>query len=279
MLKRMIDTSMLDRNFNFISSAFFQEELVLKTLRGEILGCNFKHHINPKVCEDIVHRFWNSSELKARGDAVQAFQLGAFHYRKPLDQYFSEAEHFNQVLERIIGEVVNPVDYVIDRLREYFNSLDIELRQAEYYGKKAGKYTIRSAKPSPSGVILPHEDMAQCKLEIQKGFEIQGVSEYPIIGMNICLQNENRGKLRCWNLKPTDLIRELLNLKDSGYPYPTEFLEDIVSLDIPINVGDIYFFDASNVHAVYSDPVAEGYRTTISLFLGFINKNTVAYWT
>ncbi len=278
-VKGIIDGDMLERNFNFISSAFFQEDLVLKTLKGELLGCNFKHHINKTVCKDINQRFWDAPELETRGDAVKAYQLGAFHYRKPLGEYFADAEESNKVLDRILGNCINPVDYVVNRLRDHFLLKGIKIRPAEFKGKKAGKCTIRSAKPSPVGVILPHDDMAQCKLELQNGFEIQGVADYQILGVNICLSNENRGKLRCWNYKPTDIIREHLDLTDSGYPYPLEVLEDIVSMDIPINVGDIYFFDASNVHGVFSEPEVEGYRTTISFFLGFINENTVAYWT
>lgn len=175
--------------------------------------------------------------------------------------------------------MINPVDYVIDRLREHFSIEGIQIRQAEYNGQKSGKCTIRSAQPSPGGVILPHEDMAQCKLKLQKDFEIQKVADYQVLGVNICLQNDNKGKLRCWNFRPTDQIRMQLSLSDSGYPYPPEVLEDIMSIDVPISVGDVYIFDASNVHSVFSEPESEGFRTTISFFLGFINENTVVYWT
>lgn len=87
-----IENAMSDREFNFISTTFFQEALALKTLRGELLGCNFKHHINSDVCRKIAQRFWDHPELSARGDAVKAYQIGSFHYRKPLDAYFAEVE-------------------------------------------------------------------------------------------------------------------------------------------------------------------------------------------
>jgi hypothetical protein len=278
-LKRMIETDMTNEQFSFISTVFFREDLVLETLRGKLLGCNFKRHISTKVCQDIVKRFWDSPELKSRGDEVKALQLGAFHYKKPLNEYFDEAEKSTKTLDNIVGSDINPVDYVINRLKEYFNTVGINLRQATYKEKKAGKFTIRAASPSPGGIILPHEDMAQCLLDIQKGFEIQNVASYRVVGVNICLQNDNEGKLRCWNLKPTNMLREILGVKESGYPYPSEILTDVMSLDVPIGVGDIYFFDASNVHAVCSNLDAEGYRTTISFFMGFLDENTVAYWT
>ncbi len=100
-----------------------------------------------------------------------------------------------------------------------------------------------------------------------------------MIAVNICLDNYNDGHLYIWNIQPDDQARAALNIEETGYSYPLHLVEDFNKIVMPIRAGDLYCFNGRNIHAVKSKFTSKHYRTTITFFMGYIDDNTIIYWT
>lgn len=150
-----------------------------------------------------------------------------------------------------------------------------EFRSARWEGSEACHFVMRSWVDSGSFSLKPHDDEAQCKDPLQKGFEIQdALPENALCAVNICLQNEAGGLLRLWNIHPDDAARAALGLELTGYPYPVELLNRVSYLDVEIRPGDLYAFDGRYVHAVTQ--LGQGgaaTRTTLAFLLAHKGQN------
>jgi hypothetical protein len=113
---------------------------------------------------------------------------------------------------------------------------------------------------------------------VQRGFEIQHLTTQPLVAVNICLENTGGGALHYWNLEPDAAARTAFGLTETGYPYPTEALQGIRRIELPVKRGDIYFFNGKLLHAVEAQDDPVGHRATISFLMAFKDPKTVIYW-
>jgi len=96
----------------------------------------------------------------------------------------------------------------------------------------------------------------------------------------MCLANQGRAELHYWNIQPDNDTKARLGVSESGYPYPPEELDGIEKIIVPVEAGDLYFFNGKNVHAVSSPCEVESHRITLSCLMGFKSDNkTLLYWT
>jgi len=210
---------------------------------------------------------------------VPAISIGAYHYQKSLTNYFNEIKTSKKHTENLFIGADNFLNQLINALSTYFSEKNINFRLAKYKELKASPFVMRSCHAASDFVILPHEDVAQCRTEKQKGFEIEKIPNYEMVALNICVENNNDGELHIWNIQPDDEARRMLNISETGYPYPSYLLTEINKIICPIQVGDLYCFNGRNIHAVKSKIKSEKYRTTITFFMGYIDEQTIIYWT
>ncbi|MBL0941548.1 MAG: hypothetical protein IBJ00_02295 [Alphaproteobacteria bacterium] len=268
-------------SFIFYESNTIEYEKILAVLKGEIAGCIFRNVIPKSTCQKILKNFWASPVIGKRKDKVPAYNLGAYHFDKYLEEYFNEVDNSKIYLEKLFNNVENVYEKLVFNFENFLKEQNIYFRVAKYNKKRAGEFLIRSCKSEGREYIIkPHEDMAQCKNNKQLGFEIQKVTNYNIIAGNICLENNNGGNLYCWDFMPDDTYRKRLGVIGTGYPYPNELLENVQNIKLQVFPGDLYFLNGGNIHAVKSNESNTlSFRTTLSFFMGFINNNTIVRWT
>lgn len=265
--------------FKFHENNIVDFDKLHDVLTGKKLGVIFHDVIPLEVCRAVSNNFWNSEIARERSDGVPAISIGAYHYKKDLEEYFNQIELAKAQVEKLFDGTCNFVESFVNTLIAYFEQRNITVRVARHNEREASKFVMRSCSALSDFVILPHEDVAQCRTKKQKGFEIEKIPNYEMIAVNMCLENYNGGQLHMWNIQPDDEARAELNIEETGYPYPPYLVADFDEIIIPIKAGDIYCFNGRNIHAVKSKSKSEKYRTTITFFMGYIDANTIIYWT
>ena len=260
------------KSIDWIDLKLFQDVLC-----GKIEVGIFRGAINQELCQIIARNFWIHPKLKQRKDNVPSFEVGTHHFGKNLDQYFHEVKKENEYLDYLFQGTDNFVSKYQKFIKNYLSSFGITFRLATHKFEKAGSFVMRSWKNNKDFQLLPHDDFAQLLEPNQMDFEIQQVYHNQIISTNICIENGVGGELMLWDFKPTPEEKIKLSIEHTGYPYPLDELQKYKAYTIPINTGDIYFFNSSFVHAVKIN--ISGHRSVISFFCGFIDKENLIYWT
>ncbi|ODN43291.1 2OG-Fe(II)-dependent halogenase WelO5 family protein [Piscirickettsia litoralis] len=269
-------------SYNFSIDKFykFNSSEILQVLKGEKIAAIFKNIVDINSISSILDRFKNNPNTVKRGDIVPAYMLGAFHYGKELDSYFNEVVNYKDSISNVFLDSEHFFEKIIADVSSCLKKQGISLRPARYRGISSNPCVIRSCwSDSQGNIILAHEDAAQLYEPAQQGFEIQKCRNYPVLGVNICLQDDTESVLRIWDYRPSEKDRAELGLENKGYPYPFDVLKAYDCIEQEIRAGDLYFFDARNVHAVTSSQGQSGYRTTLSCFMSFVDDTTVIYWT
>ena len=265
--------------FRFHESATIDFDSIHQILRGKLLGTIIHNAIPSKDREIVAQNFWNSEVAKQRNDGVPAITIGAYHYKKTLNEYFDQVEQFKPHVDKLFHGANHFVNSFINSLTIYFSKKNIHFRLAKHNERYASRFVLRTCNSMSDFIILPHDDVAQCRTHNQKDFEITKIPNHEMVAVNMCLENFNDGELVMWNIQPNDATRKKLNIEETGYPYPAYLADDYEKITIPIQVGDIYCFNGRNIHAVYSKLKTERFRTTITFFMGFIDNQTIIYWT
>ena len=266
-------------SFRFLEPDGFNPRDIVRVLRGDVAGCRFRGAIDPAVCDRVAQNFWRHSKRRRRNDDVPAYFLGTYHYRRPLDEYFDEATAHRDALREVFDGCDNVFDGVMSSVASVLAEEGVAMRVAAHEGRRASEFVMRSWCGPGRFSLEPHEDGAQLTCALQRGFEIQQVVTSPVVAVNMCLENPGAGELHYWNIEPDAASRRRLGLQETGYPYPLETLEGIDKLVVPIQAGDVYFFNGHHIHAVAAQDSATGYRSTISSLMGFADPRTVIYWS
>jgi hypothetical protein len=265
--------------FRIVERAEFDPADVVRVLRGEIAGVIFRGAISAGTCEQVKKNFWANPMLRKRGDAVPAYYLGTYHYAKELELYLQEAEDTRAALGQVFQGAENFYARIMDAVAANLRAQGVTMRVAEHGGRHAGEFVMRSWSASGKFALAAHDDGAQLTARKQAGFEIQRVLAHPLTAVNLCLENGEGGELVYWNLEPDNATRRALGVEETGHPYAAELLTDFPHIDLAIRTGDAYFFNGKLVHGVRAQANPEAFRSTISLLMGFLDPQTVIYWT
>ncbi len=261
---------------------------IVEVLDGKRLGVIFKRVIPQSTCQTISNEFWDHPELYVRESDAPAHYLGSFHFGKELDEYMSECSRFRDKLDTIFRGIEDPVNSLMFGLKTLLSNDGRVIRSATWNGMSAGKFVMRAWLNQEEYSLAPHEDFAQCRVEKQRGFEIQDIPNDSAIGaFNICINNSKGGNLKIWDYIPSDEDRVYFGTTETGSPYPPEALLDFPNLSINIEAGDVYIFDGRYVHAVTNhsqvyvagENLMQPARTTISFLLSNIDSKTTITWT
>jgi len=253
---------------------------IVRVMRGEVAGCIFRGVMDPALCTGITANFWKSPKLRQRGDAVPAYYVGTYHYGKELGLYCDEAADTRDALHALFDGGRNVFSELMDSVRAELARDGVELRVAQYRGRPAGEFVVRSWSGGGQFALAAHDDAAQLTAKKQAGFEIQEVASNALAAVNMCLQNGAAGgQLVYWNIEPDVATRRALGLEETGYPYHAEWLEGFERIDLPIHAGDIYFFNGKLIHAVQAQSQPGEYRSTVSFLMGLKDPRTAIYWT
>lgn len=248
-------------------------------LTGQLLGTVFHNALPAAESKTIANNFWNSEISRKQNDGVPAISVGAYHYKKDLVEYFKQVELAKPHVTNLFHGTINIVEPFIEKLTTYFEKKNVCFRAASHDNREASKFVIRSCNAFSDFVISPHDDIAQCTMKSQRGFEIEKIPNYEMIAVNMCLENHNGGQLHIWNMQPDNETRSSLNIEETGYPYPPNLVNEFNEIIMPIRTGDLYCFNGRNIHAVKSKIKSDKYRTTITFFMGYIDSKTIIYWT
>lgn len=265
-------------SFQFLTSTEFNPQDVIRVLQGEVVGCLFRGVIDQEVCRRVARNFRNHPKLRRRDDDVPAYFLGTYHYRKPLALYLDEAAAFRDTIHDVFDGCDNVFQRVMSSVTSALAADSITCRVAQHKGAAASEFVMRSWSGTGQFSLEPHDDAAQLTHPLQDGFEIQSLTG-ALIAFNMCLENPGAGELHYWNIVPDEATRVRLGLQETGYPYPLDVLKGIDRLIVPIQAGDIYFFNGKHIHAVGPQATATGYRSTVSGLMGFLDPRTVIYWS
>lgn len=269
----------IERFVPFYAQEVIPVEELLELVDGKRSAVVVKKFLSEEVCEAITENFVSHERSELRRDKVPGNYIGAYHYNKPLDVYFTEVEMSLAPLEKLFSNTVDPVYRVQRFVTRIFESYGFSCRVAVHEGRPAGKAVARKWNDKGTYSLKPHDDIAQLTTTMQRGFEIQEVKKYNIIGANICINNSvrNGGELVVWNCMTDDEERQMLNIPETGYPYPLDYLVPFDRTEIIIEKGDLYFLNSNLVHAVNNQVVNE--RITVSFFMGKSDEETVVFWT
>jgi len=274
--------------FKFINNQNFKAAELQKIIpaseltnlvKGDLPVIVVRNFLRPEICDKISENFDAFMNSRSQTDGVPGNYVGSYHYNKMLCDYFREVDQSSESLASLFKNVENPIISLQSKLKNIFSSQEIKFRIAEHQNKKAGNVVARKWTDMGDYSLKPHDDFAQLNSPMQKGFEIQKVQNFNVVGVNICINNAHKsgGDLIIWNCIADDYEREILGIENSGYPYPLDYLERFDSIKIEVRKGDLYFLNSSLVHAVGSQP--ENVRLTISFLMGKIDNNTIIYWT
>ncbi|MGI9279478.1 MAG: hypothetical protein ACR2PX_07600 [Endozoicomonas sp.] len=267
--------------FYFTETDAFDPKTLIDVLDGKSLGTIIRGFVDLESCTIICDNFSSHEGRYERGQDAPATYVGAYHYHKELDQYFQESELANKVLGQLFSKTGNPVERINNALDSALNKHQRILRPAQWKGKMACQFVMRSWSDSGDFSLAPHEDEAQCKDPGQAGFEIQEAikENNALCAVNICLENGSGGLLRIWDIRPDDAMREKYNVEFTGSPYPLEAVKGVAFIDVEIRPGDLYAFDGRFVHAVTQlEDKTTSSRSTISYLLSHKGKGETMQW-
>jgi hypothetical protein len=265
------------KNFCLKALSRFDASELLDVIDGLSTACIARDFISSSVIFEAVNEFWNSPGLQTREDADASF-VGAYHFGKSLQEYLKQTEAQKIFVENLSRAAADPIKTVINALRQQLERRGESLRPAAHFGIESNSFVMRSWQYEGEYALDPHEDAAQLSSPDQKGFEVQSV-EGPLISVNLCFENGVGGDLRIWNVQPNESDRVTFGTTVRGYPYAERLLASVPSMNVVVRPGDLYCFDARNVHAVLS-PIKRGERrTTMAFLIARLNKSNFIYWT
>lgn len=248
---------------------------IQSVLDGQVVACIFRKAISLFTCESICREFLQHPLTARRSDA-EAFYLGAYHFDKTSATYAQQSRatrdaisHFSDLFPELNASAG-------DAFRATLRENGVNARLATCDGEAVNPFILRRWAYEGSYTLDPHEDEAQCSDPRQLGFEAQAAVGRPIVAANACLCNGSGGELVIWNYRPAAEDRKRLGTENSGYPYPSELLQEKERLVVRVQAGDLYFFDGRYVHAVGAISAP---RTTAAFFLGTLPDGTVLQWT
>jgi hypothetical protein len=273
-----------DTYFQIVERREIDWQLWVNVLRGTVAGAIFRGALEPALCRQIVRNFWQSSVLKGKGDGLPAHAkafIGAPLYTPPLEAYFEQVERIREDLEALFTDTGDFYNTLMENLRSYLADQGCSLRVAEYRGRQAAKYKIRSWANVGNVVLAPHDDFGVLKAPHLQDFEVSQLDR--VVGVLICVENGQGGELHYWNISPNDETRDTLGFKSAAarydsFGFPLEALKEFDKITVPIGPGDIYLFDVSKVHAVGGKTDDSVNRTTIAWSMAFRDPTTVLHW-
>lgn len=265
--------------FRFVECDEVSPSRAVDVLRGRYLGAVFRGVVPTVTRQALITNFLTSPGRRTRGADAPGEYLGAYHYNKTIDDYFDQTDAMAAHLRAALDVPDDPLRALFRRLEQELALHDVRFRPARHEGREACVGIFRSWLGQRDFALDPHEDHGQCEEPKQVGFEIQQVTAYHIVGLNICLDNGSGGRLTVWNLRPDEATRDRFGVRYTGSPYATEWLAGIDQIHLDVQPGDIYLFNAGHVHAVEPVRDADTQRVTLSGILGFADDKTVISWT
>ena len=265
--------------FRFAEYEGFQPEAVVDVLRGRVAGAVFRGMVPAKSRAELARRFWASPMRRVRGVEAPGYYLGTYHYHRTTAEYLEETERVAAALDDVLDVHDDPLTVFYGGLSRVLADQGVTVRLAEHEGRKACRGLLRSWHAKGAYTLAPHEDLSQCTEPKQADFEIQRVTGYHSVSLNICLENGQGGRLAFWNIQPDLASKSRLGLRYTGSPYPVETLDGIEMLWLEVDAGDVYVFNSAHVHAVERAIDQEQRRTTLAGIFGLIDDKTLVSWT
>ena len=270
--------------FQIVERREIDWQLWLDVLRGAVAGAIFRGALEPTLCQQICHNFWHSSALKGKNGGLPAHAkafIGASITTPPLKAYFEQVERTREALEALFINTGDFYNNLMENIKICLAEQGCCLRLAEYNGRRAAKYKIRSWANVGNLVLAPHDDFGLLKAPHLQGFEISQLDR--VVGVVICVENGEGGELHYWNISPDDETRKALGFKSANANYdsvgfPLEALQEFDKITVRICPGDVYLFDTSKVHAVGCKADDSANRTTILWSMAFRDPTTVLHW-
>lgn len=276
-----------DSYFQIVERNKIDWQLWVDVLLGKVAGAIFRDVLNPELRQQICQNFWHSSTLMQKGKDLPS----DYHYEALLgpsftvavlqspEFYLAELERSSQDLEQLFGNTDNFFMSLMGNLREHLAKQRISLRQAEYNRRKTARYKMRClGNAAEEFVLVPHDDNGPYKNPRFKDFEVNRLLNRRMIAVMMCIENGEGGELHYWNLCVNDETIDTLGFQGDNFGYPLQSLANFPKIVLPIHSGDLYLFDATNVHAIGDVPPGQK-RLAISSFMGLLDSKTAIYWT
>jgi len=281
-------------------------DAVFEVLRGNLAAYRIRGFVPPEECRRIVDNFWASPARVPRlgqgEDGVEGYFIGASHIEKTTREYLEEARAFEEAIEKLYAATGSPVSAfrralvsgsaapVASRLRQsrrppvasrlwQSRRPPVDVRPARFEGLSAGDSKAVYWNNPGHFLLQPHDDLAQLRDPMQKGFEIQRATR--VMAVNVYAQvPANSGQLQVWNIEPDDRSRSELNLTYSGFPYPPHVLEGYQSTIIPVETGDLLLLYGNLVHAVLRGATTSlKNRLLLTCFMTRTSDRELLWWT
>ncbi|WP_339367020.1 2OG-Fe(II)-dependent halogenase WelO5 family protein [Photorhabdus sp. RW14-46] len=253
-------------------------------LDGHLAACRVRNFLPSEQSRKIIENFWCSSARTPRYgegiEGVEGYFIGASHIEKDTRQYIEEAENFRSAINEVFQDTINPIDRFIDQIVHFSSNNLRVMRPAMYHGVAAGNVKIVYWNNFGEFLLLPHDDLAQLSDPRQSDFEIQQINRVMAVNFYADVP-QNGGQLKVWNIQPDDQSRSALGLTYSGFPYPSELLEDHASMVINIEAGDLVLLNGNLVHAVLNGNTisAPERRLLVTCFMGLQQNGDLIWWT
>jgi hypothetical protein len=248
---------------------------VVDVLLNRRLGVVFRGYAGPGAAADLLERFRRSPAVQRRMTEAPSHYLGAYHYRKPPEQYLAESAKAAEAVADVLERDGSPWERFWCDLAGVLAADGVTVRPAAKDGMDACHGLVRSWVPDGSYALAPHEDASQCRDPLQADFEIARAADR-ICAVNLCLASGCGGELVVWNAIPDAASRERFGTTIKGGPYPEPALRPYPSRALHVRPGDLYVFRSGHVHAVRRH---EDYRVTAAALMGFTDASTVVSWT
>ena len=266
--------------FRFRDTLEPREEDLWDVLAGACPGTIVRNFALAEACTSTLQSVTSRKPIGTRDDDVPGLIVGAFHFGKELDEYLDEVGRSNAVTDSIASSPSSPWPALQDFFSRCCNQNNRFFRRAAYQGRPAGLFAIRRWIDQGAYLLKPHEDAAQRLSPAQTAFEVSATRHEVVCAVNLCLENESDSRLTVWNIQPDENARSQRGIEFTGYPYDPSELEDFERLDVEVRPGDLYFFDARNVHAVTRGNLSRSsMRTTMSFMCALTGDGEVISWT
>ncbi|WP_350305984.1 2OG-Fe(II)-dependent halogenase WelO5 family protein [Photorhabdus viridis] len=259
-------------------------DAVSNLLDGHLAACRIRHFLPSEQRKKIVENFWRSPDRIPRYgegiDGVEGYFIGASHIEKDTRQYIEEAENFRPAINEMFKATINPMDHFIKQITHFSGNNSQVIRPAMYHGVAAGNVKLVYWNNFGEFLLLPHDDLAPLSDPRQSDFEITQINCVMAVNFYADIP-QNGGQLKVWNIQPDDQSRSALGLTHSGYPYPSELLEDHASMVINIDAGDLVLLNGNLIHAVLNGNAifSPERRLLATCFMGLQQNGDLIWWT